>query len=305
MPVRFWTLVLCAIVAGNTRAGAQSSAQPQEILTRVAETQKIQAQLEAEMKELRGRLSSEVQKLKSWAGLNAEQRIIEWRMVAARVEMGFFAHDIVARTDTPGIEVRCQFTAGDDNKNLAMQFPPGTEFTCIGTMGSISPYAETTVITLRQSRAVTATQDAGTSQRDIPDLEITIHTKKVSEDRVKTALETFRQACRPLFTLHTADIVRIRASAGEPKGLFRIEQWGWGAEVHLTVELKQVTSTFPPEAGANGHTLHYFLGGGIRPGAQVQKRVSEIACGLPEASSRREDAFISIPELASILPRRS
>lgn len=139
---------------GISSAYGQSSPTSQDILARVSEAQKAQAKLEAEIAELRSRLLSETQKLKSWSASNVEGRVFEWRMIVAEVEMGIFAHDLVARPETPGIEVRCQFAAGDDNKNLKSQFPPGTEFVCVGRIDSILPRADKTVITLRQSKSM-------------------------------------------------------------------------------------------------------------------------------------------------------
>ena len=129
-----------------------------------------------------------------------------------------------------------------------------------------------------------------------------LRSPKVAKPQVEAAFDAFTRACNPLFTVHASDIVKIRASAGEPYGQFRVDQWGWGGEVHLTVTLNERTTTFPAEARANGHTLHYFLGGGRRPGAQVQKRISELACGLLEVPGRKEDAFMTISELGPLLP---
>ena len=148
----FATVII--LVAGVVVAFAQPSTTPGEILAKVLETQKNLARLEAEIAGLSTQLLSETQKLKSWSASNVEGRVIEWPMIAADVDMGIFAHDVVARTETPGIEVRCQFVAGDDTKNLKSLFPAGKEFVCEGRIDSISPRPDKTVITLRQSRAI-------------------------------------------------------------------------------------------------------------------------------------------------------
>lgn len=150
---RFLSIALI-LLTGVLSASAQSLPGPQEIVSKVTETQKAQAKLLTEIADLQSRLLSETQRLRSWSASNVDGRLIEWPMTAAEVELGFFSHDVVARTETSGIGVRCQFTAGDDTKDLKMKFPPGKQFVCVGRIASIAPSADKTVITLREAKVI-------------------------------------------------------------------------------------------------------------------------------------------------------
>src|SRR5262249_34128250 len=142
---------------------------------------------------------SEVYKLKTWSSFNAEGRTVEWPMVSSTVEMGFFNHDVVAKPEIEGVEVRCRFTANEQTENLKSQFSHGTEFTCAGRVGSIFPSSDKTVITISDARAIKAAGAAQPTPKYVS-MEPTLRTSKVPIDHARKALEAFKSACTPLFT---------------------------------------------------------------------------------------------------------
>jgi hypothetical protein len=136
-------------------------------------------------------------------------------------------------------------------------------------------------------------------------IEVTITDGIMERPQVDAALALFKRACAPLFTRHAEDIVRIKAHAHEPYGRYRMTDQKWAAEIHITADVRQEGArTFTAMGYPSGHTLHYFLGGGIRPGAEIMKQVSEAACGLrPDPANRGKNGFLPIPGLAGIMPR--
>lgn len=117
------------------------------------------------MRELRGRVESEILKLKAWWALNAVGRTIAWPMTVARVEMGFFSHAIVAETQLASIEVRCQLTATDENKHLESQYRRGTQFICSGRLADVVHFPHQTVISLRDAKTTRADNTATRTAR--------------------------------------------------------------------------------------------------------------------------------------------
>jgi hypothetical protein len=73
--------------------------------------------------------------------------------------------------------------------------------------------------------------DEGSGRKPLSITGIVLRSPKVAKPQVEAAFDAFTRACNPLFTVHASDIVKIRASAGEPYGQFRVDQWGWGGEV--------------------------------------------------------------------------
>ena len=193
------------------RVAAQPSATPAEILERVAQTQKVKVELEAQIRELRGQLDAEIYKLKSWSALNAVGRTVAWPMTATRVEMGFFAHDIVAETAIAGVEVRCQLPATEENKQLKVQYPRGTQFTCVGRIGNIMSLAHPMAIILNDAKVTGAGRTLATTSNKLP-IEPVLNTQKVPIEHARKAVELFQMACLPLFTTHAADIVEVKAT---------------------------------------------------------------------------------------------
>lgn len=291
-------IVLVTELTLPSRGAAQAPDSPSELLERVSQTQKLKSQLEAHMRELRGRLDAEIYKLKSWSASNAIGRPVRWPMTAAKVEMGLFTHDIVAEAESPDVEVRCQLIAVEEHKHLQLQYPRGTQFTCVGRVGSVSHLAQKTVISLTDAKAMSAAPRTGVA-RDRLAVEPIITTPKVSVEHARKAIEQFQEACSSLFTTHAIDVVELKATVHDGWSP-RAQAWGWGAEIWIEVILRDLTHTFP-DARAGGQHLWYFLGGGEKSGFQAQKRISQTACGLPVRDDQ-PDAFVPIPGLAAVLP---
>ena len=292
-------LTLAFLPVGAT-AQTPSTAPP-EFVEKAAQTQKIKAEIEGKMRELRRQLDAEMHKLKAWTAVNMVGRAVAWLMTTDSVEMGYFSHDIIAESSVPEIQLRCQLTATDENKQLQSRYPRGTTFTCAGRLSDVVHFSDRAVITVQQAKATTDNL-APAIAANKPTIEPTLNTKKISAEHARKAIELFQAACAPLFTTHAADIVEVKAMVHDGWSP-RAESWGWGVEIWIEVVLRERTQTFS-DARAGGHHLWYFLGGGAKSGFQAQKRISQAACGLP-VRDEQPDAFVPVPGLSAFLPPAS
>jgi hypothetical protein len=277
---------------------AEPSIAPAGIVDKAAQTQKIKEELETKIRELRTQLDAEIHKLKAWTAANVVGKAVVWPMTTDRVEMGFFSHDIVADSGVPGIQLRCQLSATDENKQLPSRYPRGTKFACAGLLGAVMHFSDRSVITVQQAKATTVDPAAAIAPNK-PTVELTLNTKKISAEHARKAIELFQAACAPLFTTHASDIMEVKVTAHDGWSP-RAQSWGWGAEIWIEVVLRDRTQTFA-DARAGGHHLWYFLGGGAKSGFQAQKRISQAACGLPVRDDQ-PDAFVPVPGLGAFLP---
>jgi len=120
-------------------------------------------------------------------------------------------------------------------------------------------------------------------------------TSEHNEKLIKRANFQLFQNCPDLWS-YWPDVasakVEIETSFGARK-----EQLGWKNELHYQVKIKQETKAIPAKFRAWGHTLHYYLGAGKDPGIVIQKRESQLVCGI-QPKSDGIDLFISVPELS-------
>ncbi|BAU89386.1 hydrolase [Methylorubrum populi] len=119
-----------------------------------------------------------------------------------------------------------------------------------------------------------------------------------SENEIRRAVEIFLRNCAPLNT-YLSDIKEIRAeySGGIPASN---HPESWKFSVHVTMDVpnepKQIPRYDPRAHVMAGHTLHYDLGGGDKPGFFASKRVSQLLCGM-EVNQAGRDTFKSVPDL--------
>ena len=115
---------------------------------------------------------------------------------------------------------------------------------------------------------------------------------------IKKSIEIFFKAC-PKLKGYWLDIDSVSAdpyidAGGEFE--YRTEQYGWQHWIHVTMQVSDNPKNIPNRIRAAGHTLHYNLGGGVRPGIIFKKKQSGDVCGI----SMRDDGadgFIEIPDL--------
>jgi hypothetical protein len=124
---------------------------PKEVMAKVIELQKSKLRLEGEIRERRAQVDTEMLDLQSWTASRLSSNVISWQMTVAAVEMGIFNHDIVTKSEYPGVEVRCQVSATNKNEDLEKQYPVGTEFVCTGTILKLPVEASKALIVLEKS----------------------------------------------------------------------------------------------------------------------------------------------------------
>lgn len=129
------------------------------------------------------------------------------------------------------------------------------------------------------------------------DVAIEMATKKVDRATVGRALDEFRNACRPLFSRHAADVRAIRAVVSD-EGSTQVRRFGWGVHLDLTVTLVRSPTTLPAPVDAEAR---FLIGGGTRPGVLAFSATAAALCGLKPATGR-STVFAAAPPLAELLP---
>lgn len=82
---------------------------------------------------------------------------------------------------------------------------------------------------------------------------------------------------------------------------YRAEDYGWPGAVYVQIRL---SDAMPAVGGLSpgqvaGHTMHFWLGGGSKPGITVSKGITKWMCGLGDRSSS-DDAFIPAASLSFV-----
>jgi hypothetical protein len=154
-------------------------------------------------------------------------------------------------------------------------------------------------MTFRTATALAAALIASTLSARADDITVVVNVEGYSEADAITALNTFRQNCRPLGDQFWNDVTEARVEVDEETANHRLSR-GWKANVHLALKYAdnpQVGPATASEAGVlAGHTLHYDLGGGQTPGFLASKRSSQYLCGLA-VDPNGGDVFASVPAL--------
>lgn len=101
----------------------------------------------------------------------------------------------------------------------------------------------------------------------------------------------------PALSSYWGDVASAQVEVESAIG-YRGEVLGWITELWYRIKIKNDARTIPPEFRAGGHTLHFYVGGGGRPGIVVQKEQSQLVCGLPTGSG--DNQFIAVPDLKFI-----
>jgi hypothetical protein len=130
------------------------------------------------------------------------------------------------------------------------------------------------------------------------DVSVTHDTDRVSRQVVDKTVEIFREACRPLFTGHAADVRSIRAIASDESGT-EPRRRGWGVHLDVIVELRSSPTTLSGEIDG---VARYLMGGGARPGLVAFTPTAAALCGFTPPVGR-DQVFVSLPILTSLLPR--
>ena len=110
-------------------------------------------------------------------------------------------------------------------------------------------------------------------------ISLDLDTDSFTEGDVVRAVDVFKQICKPLSSEYWADVDYVEAVAAEEFAPHRTAL-GWKNSIHLSVKLADNPRLLPPvdeEIGVRaGHTLHYDLGAGHRPGhVRQQARIAE------------------------------
>jgi hypothetical protein len=144
-----------------------------------------------------------------------------------------------------------------------------------------------------------------------PSLKIVpLYSPELTTDERALAEKTFlvfSDACQPLMSKYTNDIQSINISSGfdrqpnAPGGGcldYRCKEYGWDKQIYIQVTLKNKLNDIPGDIKAQGHVLHFYLGGPKNPGITIGK-FPEL-CGAHKSRSGSYDIYISDPKLSFI-----
>lgn len=96
---------------------------------------------------------------------------------------------------------------------------------------------------------------------------------------------------------------RVRLFKGGMYG-FPGETFGWTRYVEVRILVRDRPTTIPRAWRASGHTLHYYVGGGERPGVAALKDVSHRLCGAMPVHTDGSYSFIDIPAADVVAQQR-
>lgn len=139
------------------------------------------------------------------------------------------------------------------------------------------------------------------AQADTPLIKFSYTDNSVSEAEAKRAVEIFINNCSPL-NRFLGDFSEIDVQVRKEIAEYRLEM-GWKTEIHIRMTVpddpKFVPRYDPRTHVISGHTLHYYVGGGKKPGIIGAKRSSQMLCGLP-IDQGGSVTFKSVSELSSL-----
>lgn len=109
----------------------------------------------------------------------------------------------------------------------------------------------------------------------------------INKEKLKELLHYFQSQCdgwnKYSNAIESAEI-SIRKFEKSKYESYPQEELGWYTEVELSIKIKN-DAKLPTELRmVPGHTLHYFIGGGKKPGILMIKDVSALFLGVPESS---------------------
>lgn len=140
---------------------------------------------------------------------------------------------------------------------------------------------------------------AGASVADAQAIDVKIKVPGYSEADALEAIDLFRQACRPLGGEFWGDVTAIAVTIDKEYADHRLAL-GWDNTLSLELSYSDDPQYGPASASGTGvlagHTLHYDLGGGKKPGFLASKRSSQYLCGLP-FDANGNDVFVGVPQL--------
>lgn len=129
------------------------------------------------------------------------------------------------------------------------------------------------------------------------DMKVSVETPEFDKAKAPAIIEAFKDACRPLGSDYWDDIEEVSLEVKKEVVSDR-QSRGWTTSFHLALKYSEHPThgpAFAPGIGVlAGHTLHYQLGGGKKPGYLAIKRSSQYLCGLP-SSENGNDVFKAVP----------
>lgn len=121
--------------------------------------------------------------------------------------------------------------------------------------------------------------------------------KSLDENKIKTLLYDFQEQCKG-WTAYPEAIesaeATIRKFEKSKYESYAQETLGWYTEIELDIKIKD-DAKFPTTLRmVPGNTLHYYIGGGKKPGILMIKEVSALFLGVPESQIATEGStFVS------------
>lgn len=108
--------------------------------------------------------------------------------------------------------------------------------------------------------------------------------KNIDTQKLKELLVAFQIACKGWTkypeAIETAEIT-VRKFEKSKYESYTQEELGWYTEVELSIKIKNDAKLPTDLRMVPGHTLHYFIGGGKKPGLIMIKDVTALFFGVP------------------------
>ena len=108
--------------------------------------------------------------------------------------------------------------------------------------------------------------------------------KNIDTQKLKELLVAFQIACKGWTkypeAIETAEIT-VRKFEKSKYESYKQEELGWYTEVELSIKIKNDAKLPTDLRMVPGHTLHYFIGGGKKPGLIMIKDVTALFFGVP------------------------
>ena len=131
--------------------------------------------------------------------------------------------------------------------------------------------------------------------------EIVLKNPKIGDIKLMALAKTeFFKVC-PKALDYWDDLEVTTATVFRPGYHSMAEKAKWPVQIDFSLKVKNTTNLkMPRKFNANGHTLHFKMGGGNRPGIIIQKAQSAKFCGVKPAGEGN-DTFIDWPEFKGLI----
>lgn len=122
-------------------------------------------------------------------------------------------------------------------------------------------------------------------------------TAAISKEDAEKAVAIFVDQCKPLTGEYRTDIASAKAKAQNGFADYRIQGYGWKAEIEIQIRTVDNPKDIPNELMSAGQMLTYYVGGGVKPGIIAKSRKAQALCGMT-VNPTGGDVFKPVPALS-------